>query len=107
MEVDFKRFNGLGPKEQARLIVEAGCKARGRPAPVPDKPKFVGSVQDPTVLAAMIVRVPLGRDVKSHERHAKRRTRIGGPAPRKCPSSPLSRARGARSRAHRSSWRRN
>jgi hypothetical protein len=55
MDADFRRFNALGPKEQARAIVEAGSKARGRPAPKLDRPKVVGSVQDPAVLAAMIV----------------------------------------------------
>jgi hypothetical protein len=55
MDTDFRHFNSLGPKEQARAIVEAGSKARGRSAPFPDRPKVVGSVQDPTVLAAMIV----------------------------------------------------
>jgi hypothetical protein len=54
MEVDFKRFNNAGPQEQAALIVAAGCKARGRPVPQPDRPEI--DANDPQALAAMIIR---------------------------------------------------
>lgn len=54
MDADFRHFNALGPKQQAEAIVEAGCKARGRPVPQLDRPKF--DVDESTKLAALIVR---------------------------------------------------
>ncbi len=63
MEVDFKRFNNAGPQEQAALIVAAGCKARGCPAPQPDRPEI--GANDPQALAAAIVRA--GRKARGQE----------------------------------------
>lgn len=55
MEVDFRHFNALGPKEQAALIVKAGARARGLPVPQLDRPKF-DDVDESTKLATLIVR---------------------------------------------------
>jgi hypothetical protein len=52
--MDHKHFNALGPKEQTTLIVAAGYKARGLPAPRSQGELVEGDRTK--ALAAMIVR---------------------------------------------------
>ena len=63
MDADFRHFNALGPKEQARLIIAAGAKARGRAAPQLDQPEI--DANDPQALAAAIVRA--GRKARGQQ----------------------------------------
>ena len=53
--MDTERFNRLGPREQARAIIEAGARARGRVAPKLDEPIKIED-DNPESLALAIVR---------------------------------------------------
>jgi hypothetical protein len=62
--MDSERFNRAGPREQAKLIIEAGSRARGRAAPKLDEPIKIED-DNPESLAVAIVRA--GRKARGQE----------------------------------------
>lgn len=52
--MDDKQFNAASPAKKARMIIEAGAKARGQAAPQFDAPVEVEG-DDTTALAARII----------------------------------------------------